>query len=37
MFNTPPKKRDNARDFYWLTMQKTKWQERAAAAQDKKA
>jgi ectoine hydroxylase-related dioxygenase (phytanoyl-CoA dioxygenase family) len=34
MFNTPPRKRDTPRDFYWQTMQKTKWQERAAAAEE---
>ena len=30
MFHTPPVKRSTPRDFYWQTMQKTKWQERAA-------
>jgi ectoine hydroxylase-related dioxygenase (phytanoyl-CoA dioxygenase family) len=34
MFNTPPRKRDTPRAFYWQTMQKTKWQERAAAAEE---
>jgi len=34
-FGLPPQKRTVERDFYWLTQQKTKWQERAAAAQQK--
>lgn len=33
-FGTPPKKREKSRDFYWLTMQQTKWQERVKAAQE---
>ncbi len=32
-FGTQPKPRAVARDFYWLAQQKTKWQERSAAAQ----
>jgi ectoine hydroxylase-related dioxygenase (phytanoyl-CoA dioxygenase family) len=32
-FGTPAKKRATARDFYWLTMQRTKWQERRETAQ----
>jgi len=31
-FGTPAKQRDQVRDFYWLTQQKTKWQERSDAA-----
>lgn len=34
-FGTPTQARRVARDFYWQTMQKTKWHERAAAAQKK--
>ena len=37
MFRTPPVRRTDARDFYWLTLQKTKWQERAAQAEKAKA
>jgi ectoine hydroxylase-related dioxygenase (phytanoyl-CoA dioxygenase family) len=32
-FGTPAKQRAEPRNFYWLTMQKTKWQERVEAAQ----
>lgn len=32
-FGAPTKSRTVARDFYWQTMQKTKWQERAAKAE----
>jgi ectoine hydroxylase-related dioxygenase (phytanoyl-CoA dioxygenase family) len=32
MFDTPPQPRVAPRDFYWLRMQQTKWQERAAQA-----
>jgi ectoine hydroxylase-related dioxygenase (phytanoyl-CoA dioxygenase family) len=35
-FGTPPVKRAVPRDFYWLAQQKTKWQERHAAAQEAK-
>lgn len=31
-YGTPAKMREVPRDFYWQTIQKTKWQERAAAA-----
>jgi ectoine hydroxylase-related dioxygenase (phytanoyl-CoA dioxygenase family) len=31
-FGVPAKKREVARDFYWLRMQQTKWQERVEAA-----
>jgi ectoine hydroxylase-related dioxygenase (phytanoyl-CoA dioxygenase family) len=34
-FGTPSKQRAEPRDFYWLTMQKTKWQERVEAAKAK--
>ena len=34
-FGTPTQARSVVRDFYWQTMQKTKWHERAAAAQKK--
>ncbi|MEZ4664829.1 MAG: phytanoyl-CoA dioxygenase family protein [Caldilineaceae bacterium] len=34
-FGAPSKQRAIARDFYWLRMQKTKWHERAEAAQRK--
>jgi ectoine hydroxylase-related dioxygenase (phytanoyl-CoA dioxygenase family) len=37
MFRTPPVKCTTERDFYWLTLQKTKWQERAANAAAAKA
>ncbi len=36
-FGVPAKLRATPRDFYWQTMQKTQWQERAAAAQAKQA
>jgi ectoine hydroxylase-related dioxygenase (phytanoyl-CoA dioxygenase family) len=36
MFNTPLVRRTTPRAFPWLTMQKTKWQERAAAAEASK-
>lgn len=32
-FGIPAQQRATPRDFYWQTMQKTQWQERAAAAQ----
>jgi hypothetical protein len=32
-FRAPPQKRREPRDFYWLRMQRTKWQERVEAAQ----
>jgi ectoine hydroxylase-related dioxygenase (phytanoyl-CoA dioxygenase family) len=32
-FRAPPQKRLEPRDFYWLTMQQTKWQERVEAKQ----
>lgn len=35
-YGTPAKMRATPRDFYWQTMQKTKWQERAAAATARK-
>jgi ectoine hydroxylase-related dioxygenase (phytanoyl-CoA dioxygenase family) len=35
MFNTPPRRRATRREFPWLTIQKTKWQERAAEASRK--
>jgi ectoine hydroxylase-related dioxygenase (phytanoyl-CoA dioxygenase family) len=35
MFNTPPRPRTTSRNFYWLAMQKTKWQERQTAAEAK--
>lgn len=34
-FGVPAKQRPVERDFYWQRMQKTQWQERAAAAQGK--
>jgi len=34
-FGVPAKTRATPRDFYWQTLQKTQWQERAAAAQTK--
>ena len=36
-FGTPAKPRDTPRDFYWLTQQKTKWQERKNEADAQKA
>ena len=36
-FGTPSKARSTPRNFYWLTMQKTKWQERRDAAQAMKS
>jgi len=36
MFNTPPVRRTVPRSFPWLAQQKTKWQERAAAAEASK-
>jgi ectoine hydroxylase-related dioxygenase (phytanoyl-CoA dioxygenase family) len=32
-FGSPPQKRREPRDFYWLRMQQTKWQERVEAKQ----
>ena len=36
-YGTPAKVRTTPRDFYWQTMQQTKWQERATAAKAAKA
>ena len=35
-FSLPRQERETARDFYWQTQQKTKWQERKAAADAQK-